>query len=230
MADRLLVFDIETVPDLAAARRLLSASPGIPDSEVRQIIGERYAKNGESPGEAFLKPNSSQSGLPCGIVRVPQQVTSGLANRETRCPPHPSGREAGGLSSALLKVWGIYQPHPRGLQLGRLRSARASLSGHGARHRSRSPARDEWEELLVSLRKGPCGPVRRPVKLCRIHETVPCRSGSPDRHLRKVRRYEWFSGRSLHQHRPSAGGSRFYDPTLSRHTFYIFDGNSQRVS
>jgi predicted PolB exonuclease-like 3'-5' exonuclease len=56
VVDRLLAFDIETVPDLPLARRLLGSGSGIPDGDVRRLIGERYAKDGQSPAEAFLKP------------------------------------------------------------------------------------------------------------------------------------------------------------------------------
>jgi 3'-5' exonuclease len=56
VVDRLLVFDIETAPDLPLARRLLGSGSDIPDGDVRRLIGERYAKDGQSPAEAFLKP------------------------------------------------------------------------------------------------------------------------------------------------------------------------------
>ena len=51
-----VVFDLETVPDLDAARRLLGSGPEVPDAEVRRQIGLRYARDGEAPETAFLKP------------------------------------------------------------------------------------------------------------------------------------------------------------------------------
>lgn len=51
----LVAFDIEAVPDLAAARRLLAAPDEMPDAEVRQKLGERYARAGEDPATSFLK-------------------------------------------------------------------------------------------------------------------------------------------------------------------------------
>lgn len=51
----LVVFDIEAAPDFAAARRLLSQPAETPDGEIRRMLGERYARNGEDPATAFLK-------------------------------------------------------------------------------------------------------------------------------------------------------------------------------
>lgn len=51
----LLVFDIEAVPDYAAARRLLGAPDETPAVEIRRLLGQRYARNGEDPAAAFLK-------------------------------------------------------------------------------------------------------------------------------------------------------------------------------
>ena len=51
-----VVFDLETVPDLDMARRLLSLGTETPDAEVRQAIGEKYARADQDPRETFLKP------------------------------------------------------------------------------------------------------------------------------------------------------------------------------
>jgi predicted PolB exonuclease-like 3'-5' exonuclease len=51
----LVVFDIEAVPDIDAARRLLTKPPETPDAEIRRMLGERYARDGENPAMAFLK-------------------------------------------------------------------------------------------------------------------------------------------------------------------------------
>ncbi len=51
----LVVFDIEAVPDLEMARRLLGRPHDAPDAEIRRMLGERYARSGEDPATAFLK-------------------------------------------------------------------------------------------------------------------------------------------------------------------------------
>lgn len=51
----LVVFDIEAVPDFAAARRLLACPEDMPDAEVRRKLGERYARDGADPTTTFLK-------------------------------------------------------------------------------------------------------------------------------------------------------------------------------
>ena len=51
----LVVFDIEAVPDLEMARRLLKQPDDTPDADIRRMLGERYARNGEDPATAFLK-------------------------------------------------------------------------------------------------------------------------------------------------------------------------------
>jgi hypothetical protein len=51
---RLLILDIETLPDLEAGRALLNL-PSAADAEVRQALGEHYARAGEAPERAFLK-------------------------------------------------------------------------------------------------------------------------------------------------------------------------------
>lgn len=52
---RAVIFDLETVPDLAAGRELLKASVTVSDEQVRRMLGERYAKVGEDPAQAFIK-------------------------------------------------------------------------------------------------------------------------------------------------------------------------------
>jgi predicted PolB exonuclease-like 3'-5' exonuclease len=55
--DRVVVFDIETVPDLAAGRALLGeAADGMDDAALRVRLGARYAREGQDPATAFLKP------------------------------------------------------------------------------------------------------------------------------------------------------------------------------
>jgi predicted PolB exonuclease-like 3'-5' exonuclease len=50
-----VVFDLETVPDLAVARRLLGLDAAAPDDAVRKAIGQRYARPDQEPNEVFLK-------------------------------------------------------------------------------------------------------------------------------------------------------------------------------
>ena len=52
---RAVVFDLETVPDLVAGRAVLQAGPEVTDDQVRRKLGERYAKLGEDPANAFIK-------------------------------------------------------------------------------------------------------------------------------------------------------------------------------
>jgi len=52
---RAVIFDLETVPDLTAARELLKADAGATDEQVRRMLGERYARPGEDPSRAFVK-------------------------------------------------------------------------------------------------------------------------------------------------------------------------------
>jgi 3'-5' exonuclease len=51
----LVVFDIEAVPDLEAARRLLAQPDSTPDTEIRLMLGKRYSRDNEDPTKAFLK-------------------------------------------------------------------------------------------------------------------------------------------------------------------------------
>ncbi len=54
---RVVVFDIETVPDLAAGRALLGdEAEGIDDTALRARLGARYARDGQDPATAFVKP------------------------------------------------------------------------------------------------------------------------------------------------------------------------------
>jgi hypothetical protein len=50
-----VVFDLETVPDLAVARRLLGLDAAVPDDAVRKAIAQRYARPDQKPNEVFLK-------------------------------------------------------------------------------------------------------------------------------------------------------------------------------
>ncbi|MBR0652937.1 3'-5' exonuclease [Roseomonas terrae] len=55
--ERVVVFDIETVPDLAAGRALLGEeAEGLADASLRVTLGARYARDGQDPATAFLKP------------------------------------------------------------------------------------------------------------------------------------------------------------------------------
>lgn len=55
--DRVVVFDIETVPDLAAGRALLGEqAEGLTQVALRARLGARYAREGQDPATAFLKP------------------------------------------------------------------------------------------------------------------------------------------------------------------------------
>ena len=51
-----VVFDLETVPDLDIARRLLNLGAEVPNEEVRVAIGQKYARPDQDPREIFLKP------------------------------------------------------------------------------------------------------------------------------------------------------------------------------
>jgi 3'-5' exonuclease len=51
-----VIFDLETVPDLGTARRLLNLGLEIGDAAVREAIGQRYARDGVAPADVFLKP------------------------------------------------------------------------------------------------------------------------------------------------------------------------------
>jgi 3'-5' exonuclease len=53
--DRVLVLDIETLPDLEAGRALLG-NPAMDDAALRVALGARYAREGQDPATAFLKP------------------------------------------------------------------------------------------------------------------------------------------------------------------------------
>jgi hypothetical protein len=52
---RVVIFDLETVPDLVAGRELVQAAPDAADEQVRRTLGERYARAGEDPSFAFVK-------------------------------------------------------------------------------------------------------------------------------------------------------------------------------
>lgn len=51
-----VVFDLETVPDLDVARRILNLSAAVPDEKVRGAIGAKYARPDQDPQQAFVKP------------------------------------------------------------------------------------------------------------------------------------------------------------------------------
>ena len=52
---RIIVFDLETVPDLGVGRLLLSEDDAAADADVRGRLGARYAKQGEVPNSVFVK-------------------------------------------------------------------------------------------------------------------------------------------------------------------------------
>jgi len=52
---RCVVFDLETIPNLEAARALLGAAPTVSDVEIRQALSVRYARANQVPAEAFIK-------------------------------------------------------------------------------------------------------------------------------------------------------------------------------
>lgn len=55
--DRVVVFDIETIPDLVAGRALMGeAAEGLTDAALREGLGARYAREGQEAATAFLKP------------------------------------------------------------------------------------------------------------------------------------------------------------------------------
>lgn len=51
----LVVFDLETVPDLESARLLLGIDPSVSEAEVRRLLGEKYRKEGQDAKDAFIK-------------------------------------------------------------------------------------------------------------------------------------------------------------------------------
>jgi len=53
--DRLCIFDLETVPDMAAARRLLDPAAAMDDLTLRAALDARYARAADAPGTAFVK-------------------------------------------------------------------------------------------------------------------------------------------------------------------------------
>lgn len=54
---RVVVFDIETIPDLTAGRAMLGEeADGLDDAALRTRLGARYAREGQDPATAFLKP------------------------------------------------------------------------------------------------------------------------------------------------------------------------------
>lgn len=55
MDQRLVVFDLETVPNVDAGRKALDLDESVTDADVRRLMGEFYAKDGQSPEEAFIK-------------------------------------------------------------------------------------------------------------------------------------------------------------------------------
>ena len=55
MDQRLVAFDLETVPDIDAGRKALSLDDSVTDTDVRRLMGEFYAKGGQTPEEAFVK-------------------------------------------------------------------------------------------------------------------------------------------------------------------------------
>ena len=53
---RIVVFDLETVPDLTVSRRVLGLDDGTGEDEVRRALDERYARSGQSSSRSFVKP------------------------------------------------------------------------------------------------------------------------------------------------------------------------------
>ena len=54
-----VVFDLETVPDLDIARRLLNLSAEVPNEEVRSAISQKYARPDQEPREIFLNEHAT---------------------------------------------------------------------------------------------------------------------------------------------------------------------------
>jgi predicted PolB exonuclease-like 3'-5' exonuclease len=52
---RIIVFDLETVPDLNVARSLLGEDQTSADADIRHKIGVRYAREGQDPNSVFVK-------------------------------------------------------------------------------------------------------------------------------------------------------------------------------
>jgi predicted PolB exonuclease-like 3'-5' exonuclease len=55
MNQRAVIFDLETIPDLQSARALMKLDTDVTDERVRRLLGERYARPGEAPDDAFVK-------------------------------------------------------------------------------------------------------------------------------------------------------------------------------
>jgi predicted PolB exonuclease-like 3'-5' exonuclease len=74
--ERLVVFDIETVPDLAAGRALLGeAAEGLDEAALRTRLGARYAREGQDPATAFLKP--PLHAIACVALLVAERAEAG---------------------------------------------------------------------------------------------------------------------------------------------------------
>jgi 3'-5' exonuclease len=50
-----VIFDLETVPDVALGRLILGANPTDSESDIRARLGEKYARDGQDPKLAFIK-------------------------------------------------------------------------------------------------------------------------------------------------------------------------------
>ena len=75
----LVVFDIEAIPDLEMARRLLARSDGTADAEIRRMLGERYSRAGEDPATAFLK--APITGLSAWPPSMPSETMAAALGR-----------------------------------------------------------------------------------------------------------------------------------------------------
>ncbi len=93
--ERVVVFDIETVPDLAAGRALLGeAAEGLDEATLRARLGARYAREGQDPATAFLKP--PLHAIACVALLVAERVEGGepwkpvrFASRHIGATPEP---------------------------------------------------------------------------------------------------------------------------------------------
>ena len=52
---KVVVFDLETVPDIATGRLLLGLPDNVPDAEVRSALDGAYRKEGQSAKQVFVK-------------------------------------------------------------------------------------------------------------------------------------------------------------------------------
>ncbi len=73
--EQVVVLDLETLPDLEAGRALLGpAAEGMDAAGLREALGARYAREGQDPATAFLKPVLHRICV-VGVLRAEREET-----------------------------------------------------------------------------------------------------------------------------------------------------------